>query len=137
MTMFGTFNAATRVGIGAALRHQLGMVHGIPHGEATCPVLVEVARRTTPAGPEGEALVHATSVLGAAAPGSSCADVVAERFGRLLQAVGMPSTLTEAGLGADDVRALARRVVDDFANKQRTTRVWSEAEILELLEAAA
>jgi alcohol dehydrogenase class IV len=136
LTMFGTFNAATRVGIGAALRHQLGMVHGLPHGEATCPVLVEVARRTTPGGREGEALVHATSVLGGGAEASP-ADVVAERFGGLLRAVGMPATLAEVGLGPDDVRALARRVVDDFANKQRTTRVWSEAEILELLEAAA
>jgi alcohol dehydrogenase class IV len=81
--------------------------------------------------------VQATAVLGAADPGATNADVVAERFGRLVRAVGMPATLGEAGLGSEDVRRLARRVVDDFANKQRTTRVWSEAEILELLEAAA
>jgi maleylacetate reductase len=137
LTMFGTFNAATRVGIGAALRHQLGMVHGIPHGEATCPVLAEVARRTTPDGRAGEALLQATAVLGPAEAGASAADTVAARFASLVDAVGIPTTLSGFGLGRDDVRALARRVVDDFANKQRTTRVWSEAEILELLEAAA
>ncbi|MCU1376306.1 MAG: iron-containing alcohol dehydrogenase, partial [Actinomycetia bacterium] len=79
LTMFGTFNAASRVGIGAALRHQLGMVHGIPHGEASCPVLAEVARRTTPDGEAGAALLAATSVLGDGAGGSP-ADVVASRF---------------------------------------------------------
>ena len=49
----------------------------------------------------------------------------------------MPTTLSGFGLTGDDVRALATRVANDFANRQRTTKVWTEAEILELLEAAA
>ena len=136
LTLFGTFNAATKVGIGAALRHQLGMVHGIPHGEATCPVLVEVARRTTPDGRAGDALVAATASLAPKSAGST-ADTVAARFATLIASVGMPTTLSGFGLTDDDVRRLAARVVDDFANKQRTAKVWTEAEILELLEAAA
>jgi alcohol dehydrogenase class IV len=136
LTMFGTFNAASRVGIAAAMRHQLGMVHGIPHGEATCPVLVEVARRTTPEGRAGAALMAATESLAPQFAGS-IGDTVAARFGTLVASVGMPTTLSGFGLSADDVRALASRVANDFANKQRTTKVWTEAEILELLEAAA
>jgi alcohol dehydrogenase class IV len=136
LTLFGTFNAATKVGIGAALRHQLGMVHGIPHGEATCPVLVEVARRTTPDGRAGDALLAATASLTPVSAGS-VADTVAARFATLIESIGMPTTLSGFGLTGDDVRRLAARVVDDFANKQRTAKVWTEAEILELLEAAA
>jgi alcohol dehydrogenase class IV len=137
LTMFGTFNAGARVGIGAALRHQLGTVHGVPHGEATCPVLAPVARRTTPAGRAGDALLAATAGLGAAAPGVSAASVIGDRFERLVGALGLPTRLAQVGVQATDLGPLARRVVDDFANRQRTTRVWSEAEILELLEAAA
>jgi alcohol dehydrogenase class IV len=136
LTMFGTFNAASKVGIAAAMRHQLGMVHGIPHGEATCPVLVEVARRTTPEGRPGAALLAATERLAPPSAGS-VGDTVAARFATLVASVGMPTTLSGFGLTSDDVRALAARVANDFANKQRTTKVWTEAEILELLEAAA
>lgn len=136
LTMFGTFNAASKVGIAAAMRHQLGMVHGIPHGEATCPVLVEVARRTTPGGRAGAALLHATDTLTPLSAGG-VGDTVAARFASLVASVGMPTTLSGFGLTLDDVRALAARVANDFANKQRTTKVWTEAEILELLEAAA
>ena len=136
LTMFGTFNASSKVGIGAAIRHQLGMVYGIPHGEATCPVLVEVARRTTPDGRAGAALLAATDVLAPPAKGT-IADTVAARFATLVAAAGMPVTLSAVGLDGHDVQALAARVVNDFANKQRTTKVWNEAEILELLEASA
>ena len=45
--------------------------------------------------------------------------------------------LSAVGLDGNDVQALAARVVNDFANKQRTTKVWTEAEILDLLEASA
>jgi alcohol dehydrogenase class IV len=136
LTLFGTFNAATKVGIGAALRHQLGMVHGIPHGEATCPVIAEVARRTTPAGRAGDALLAATATLEPLSAGS-VADTVAARFTTLIASVGMPATLAGYGLTVDDARRLAKRVVDDFANKQRTAKVWTEGEIIELLEATA
>jgi maleylacetate reductase len=136
LTMFGTFNAASKVGIGAALRHQLGMVHGLPHGEATCPVLAEVARRTTPDGRAGSALLAATEGLAPVSAGS-IADTVAARFATLVASVGMPTTLSAVGLDGNDVQALAARVVNDFANKQRTTKVWTEAEILDLLEASA
>jgi alcohol dehydrogenase class IV len=137
LTMFGTFNAGARVGIGAALRHQLGMVHAIPHGEATCPVLAPVARRTAPEGRAGAALLAATAGLGAASAGASAGDVLASRFERLVDRLGLPTRLAQVGVGPADLAPLARRVVEDFANRQRTTRVWSEAEILELLEAAA
>ncbi|MCU1375830.1 MAG: hypothetical protein JWO68_3116, partial [Actinomycetia bacterium] len=69
--------------------------------------------------------------------GGSPADVVASRFDALIRSVGLPTTLSGFGVRGEDVAALARRVVDDFANKQRTARVWAEHEILELLEAAA
>ena len=62
---------------------------------------------------------------------------VAARFATLVASVGMPTTLSAVGLDDNDVQALAARVVNDFANKQRTTKVWTEAEILELLEASA
>jgi alcohol dehydrogenase len=139
LTMFGTFNAASRVGIGAALRHQLGMVHGIPHGEATCPVLTEVARRTTPDGDAASPLLLATESLASVddRPRRAPGDVIAERFARLISSVGLPATLSGFGIGHDEIGALAKRVVEDFANKQRTTRAWTEDEIRDLLEAAA
>ena len=59
------------------------------------------------------------------------------RVATLVASVGMPTTLSAVGLDGNDVQALAARVVNDFANKQRTTKVWTEAEILDLLEASA
>jgi alcohol dehydrogenase class IV len=63
--------------------------------------------------------------------------VIAERFARLISSVGLPATLSGFGVGHDEIGALAKRVVEDFANKQRTTRAWTEDEIRDLLEAAA
>ena len=51
-SLFGMHNAGTRVGIGGALRHQLGGMSRIPHGEATCVMLPHLLRYNFPAVPD-------------------------------------------------------------------------------------
>jgi alcohol dehydrogenase class IV len=105
---------------------------------AACPVLAEVARRTTPDGQAGDDLIANTSALAAAdRTGSTVQDVVADRFDSLIRTLGLPNRLSGFGLTSTDRDAMAQRVADDFANKQRSARVWTAAEIRDLLEAAA
>jgi alcohol dehydrogenase class IV len=111
LTLYGVFNASTKVGIGAAIRHQLGMLHGIRHGEATCGVLTEVVRATAP--PEPERL---------------SAD--------LLRRLDLPVGLAELGLQRSDLELLATRAAGDFAARTRSARIWSAEELRGLLEDA-
>jgi maleylacetate reductase len=143
LTLFATFNVSSRVGINAALRHQLGVRHGIAHGEASCPALAEVVRRTCPEGARGAALVDATESLDALdlpdlpdPTGVEARDVLAARLGALVRALGLPGDLRAAGLSTADVDALAELVVGDFANRHRSTRAWTGAEVGDLLRAA-
>ena len=129
--------AGTKVGIGAAIRHQLGMIHGIRHGEATCGVLTEVVRTTAPSEPDRlEALARA---LGCDTPGGEEVGVrsaLANQVRGLLRSLKLPCGLAELGLQRSDLERLATRAAGDFAARTRTARIWSAEELRELLEDA-
>jgi alcohol dehydrogenase class IV len=137
LTLYGVFNAGTKVGIGAAVRHQLGMLHGIRHGEATCGVLTEVVRRTAPSEPERlHPLVRAVGCDPQEGDEMKQRDALALRLGVLLRRLNLPSGLAELGLEKSDLDLLAARAVGDFAARTRTARVFSTEELRDLLEDA-
>ena len=135
--LFGTFSAGTKVGIGAAIRHQLGMIHKLSHGEATCGILTRVVGASAPTapGPLG-ALCRAVDVpFDPTQPTEACAGL-ARRMDALLVELELPRTLRELRIRREDVPELARRAAGDFAARSRSARVWSQAEIESLLEAS-
>ena len=137
LTLYGVFNASAKVGIGAAIRHQLGMLHGIRHGEATCGILVEVVRQTAPSETERLcALVRAAGCAVQEGDDAKLRDALATRLEALLRRLNLPSGLSELGLQKNDLDLLAERAAGDFAARTRTARVWSVDELRNLLEDA-
>jgi alcohol dehydrogenase class IV len=137
LALFGTFSAGTKVGIGAAIRHQLGMIHKLSHGEATCGILARVVGASAPTAPAPlGALCRAAEVpFDAALPGAASA-ALARRMDAFLAELALPRTLGELRISREDLPELARRAAGDFAARSRSARIWSQPEIKSLLEAS-
>ncbi len=137
LALFGTFSAGTKVGIGAAIRHQLGMVHKLSHGEATCGILARVVGDSAPlaVGPLG-ALCRAADIPFDADRPTAARAALATLMDALLAELELPRTLGALRIRAEDLPELARRASEDFAARSRSARIWSQSEILALLEAS-
>ena len=134
LTLSGVFNAGTKVGIGAAIRHQLGMLHGIPHGLATCAILCEVVRSSAPSDPERlQALLRAAGLEPAMKEESKQREELAGALRVLLQKLELPTNLADLGIGEGEIDRLADRAAGDFAAKSRSARVWTPQEVRSLL----
>lgn len=139
--LFGTFSASTKVGIGAAIRHQLGMIHGLSHGEATCGILARVVAASAPADPTAlDRLCRAADVTVTASEGGSTTDelraALGARMDRLLAELDLPRSLGALGIERGALPELARRAAGDFAARSRSARTWTQEEIEALLEAS-
>jgi len=135
LTLFGTFSAGTKVGIGAAIRHQLGMRHGLGHGEATCGILVRVIERSAPEAPELlYPLCRAAGVRVEDEDVALARAGLAKRIDALLVDLGLPRSLGEVGIRSEDLDELARRSAGDFAARSRSARVWTAEETRSILE---
>jgi len=132
LTFSGLFNTGTKLGIGAAIRHQLGMIHNIPHGIATCAIAAEVVRRSVP---EQTDLASALSSAILSRDDGSGEDM-AIAINRLLQTLDLPQSLRQLALSKSDIGLLTESITSDFAAKSRTARRWSNREVGALLEAA-
>ena len=141
LTLFATFNVSSRVGINAALRHQLGVRHGIAHGEATArhsprwcagPVPTALAARRWSTPPR--ASTHSTC------PTCPGVDARTTRWppasGRSSAPSACRATSEPPACPQPTSTHLAELVVGDFANRHRSTRVWTRAEVGDLLRAA-
>ena len=134
LTLFGTFSAQTKVGIGAAIRHQLGMQHGLGHGEATCGILARVVRHSAPTDRRLlESLCRAADV-DPPSDSQAARAALAERIDSLLLELELPRTLGALGLERSQLAELARRSAGDFAARSRSARIWSAEEVEGLLE---
>lgn len=134
LTLSGVFNAGTKVGIGAAIRHQLGMLHAIPHGLATCGILREVVRASAPSDLERrQALLRAARADAPPGDEAKQREALASVLQALLRSLDLPTNLADLGLGEGDLDLLADRAAGDFAAKARSARVWTPAEVRVLL----
>jgi alcohol dehydrogenase class IV len=137
LTLFGTFSAGTKVGIGAAIRHQLGMLHGIGHGEATCGILVRVVENSAPSSPDLLLpLCRAAGVQIEEASAAESRSALAGKIDALLAELGLPRSLKELGIRSEHIGELARRSAGDFAARSRSARVWTAEEVQSLLESS-
>lgn len=136
MALFALHDAYSSVGLGGALRHQLAVTFGVPHGEVTCVLLPHVVRFDAPAVPDRAAAVARALGLADDGDGEALWGAVAARLEAFVAGLGLPGRLAEIVDGEADLTALAERVLAEPAARQNPRPVHSTAEVVELLEAA-
>ncbi len=126
---------AFQKGLGAAhsLAHPLSAISGVPHGLANAIVLPHVLAFNRDAALAG--LAQAGRVLGYAGSDAVCADAAIAAIVRLGQAVGLPQTLSAAGVRAEDLDRLAEHAFADACH-QSNPRPCSQADLRKLYERA-
>lgn len=117
-------NAA--MGVHHGLAQLVGGRSGIPHGLANAVLLAHCARFNADAVPDELARIGAA--LGAPDDAAGAIDALRQRL-------GLPATLHEAGVGEDELPAIARLSQSNH-NVARNPRPVSEADALAILQAA-
>lgn len=137
MTLFGMHNADTRVGLGGALRHQLGGMFRIPHGEATCVMLPHVLLYNRQAVPDGYQRLADT--LGVAADDQSAderAAKVVARIRELIRVLELPERLGPLCAKEADFPQMAIHVLREAAIEFNPRPVRNADDVVRLLLAA-
>ena len=114
------------MGIAHAVAQQLGARSGIPHGLANALVLPAAMAFNAPAAPE------AIDLLGRALDVDDPVGAVAG----LVEALGLPTRLSDAGVTDDDLDAVVRSVAGS-PGAARNPRHLDEDELRELLDGIA
>ncbi|MGH8851533.1 MAG: iron-containing alcohol dehydrogenase [Casimicrobiaceae bacterium] len=136
-TLFGMRNAGTRVGIGGALRHQLGGMFRIPHGEATCVMLPHILRFNFPEIRDGyRTLAEALDLDAAFASKEARLEAIIEHIRDLISKLGLPDRLGPLGARRTDLSALASHVMQEAGTEFNPRTVADPREIVALLDAA-
>jgi alcohol dehydrogenase class IV len=136
MALFGLHDAGSAVGLGGALRHQVAVTFGVPHGEVTCVLLPHVVRFNAGAVPARSAAVARALGLDDEGDGEATWAKVAERLEAFVAELGLPGRMSEIVGAEADLPALAERVLDEAAARSNPRAVRSSEEVVELLEAA-
>lgn len=131
---FGAWQAILALGTGLpmglshAIGHVLGGTCNVPHGYTSCVMLPGVMAWNEPVNAARQALISACFD----APGESAAALL-DRF---IRDLGLPRTLREVGVGSDDLRPVARHVLDDIHGRTNPRPVKSVDDVLPVLLAA-
>jgi alcohol dehydrogenase len=135
MAISGANNAGTVGGIGASLRHQLGPMYEIPHGEAMGVVLPHVLAFNAPAIRDGYALL--ARALGVTARSrTKRIEAVIQAISDLVASLGLPNRLEPIGVSRKDLPTVAHHVMQDFATQTNPRRVENETQVIRILEEA-
>lgn len=113
------------MGVHHGLAQLVGGRTGIPHGLANAILLTHSIRFNAPAVPD--VVARLAGALGS--------DDAADAVDRLRAEVGLPGTLSEAGVAEEDLQAVAR-LSQSNSNVAQNPRPVSEADALGILEAA-
>jgi aldehyde dehydrogenase (NAD+) len=136
-TLAGAAFGNAQVGLSHAIAHTVGARHGVHHGVANAVALPYVMRFNNSDVAEeqaviAEALAIDTRGLSVEQAGLAAADAVA----RLTVALGLPTTLEEAGVPEADLEQCAQVVVSDGAIVYNGKPVFDPAEVLPVLRKA-
>jgi maleylacetate reductase len=118
-----------QMGASHAIGHVLGGSCGVPHGYTSCVTLPHVLRYNRPVNAERQRSV--AEALGC--PGEDAADVVAA----LVAELGLPSQLSEVGVGPEQFQMIAEHVMHDSWLHANPRKIHSQEQVLEILRAAA
>lgn len=119
------------VGLSHALAHQLGARCGVPHGIGSALLLPPVLRFNRPAAEERFTVL--AQALGIAPANRSPADQAVDAIAGLIDRLGMPKRLSEAGVKRADLAPVVAATAGDPTVKNNP-RPASAAEIMGLLE---
>ena len=129
LSMYGFPNVSG--GLSHALGHQIGAYCGVPHGVTSCITLAPVVRHIGRAAPQ--TLAPVARAFGLSSDSADIGEQIADRISGLVRTLGVPSTLTEAGVTEEQREALVAATVHEL----RGRNLASEDEIRALLRAAA
>lgn len=121
--------AGVRMGASHAIGHILGGTAGVPHGHTSCVMLPYVLRFNESV--NGERQVEIAAALGR--PGEAAAEVV----GDFIAALGMPRTLAEVGVDANQFPLLAENTMGDSWTYSNPRPITGPEDIMAILEMAA
>lgn len=134
-SMLGTYLAmagrhgGAQMGASHAIGHVLGGSCGVPHGYTSCVMLPHVLRYNRIANAERQQLV--ARALGH--PDENAADVIAE----LVDELGLPSRLSDVGIGPDMFSLIATTAMHDRWLHSNPVKITSPEQVLKILESAA
>lgn len=134
-SLFGGFNA--RTGLSHAIGHQLGGRCGVPHGQTSCVILPHVMLFNLPAAADRLAEIgEAAGVMIGGRSTEDTARAAAKTVGRLIKALGCPTTLREVSVTDADLEPLARATFEEVRPGMNPRAPRDPDEILEILKAA-
>lgn len=115
-------------GASHGIGHVLGGLCGVPHGHTSCILLPHVLRWNAPANAARQELVAAA--LGR--PGAPAADAVAA----LIETLGQPRRLRDAGVTRDALPKIAELAMDNMWVRANPRRIAGPADVMAILDAA-
>lgn len=127
LSMVGSQNGVTK-GASHGIGHVLGGTAGVAHGYTSCVMLPHVLRFNRPVNAARQAWV--AEALGM--PGGEAADAVAA----LVAALGLPQTLRDVGVRADQLDVIAEGSMHDRMVHTNPRRIDGPAVVRQLLDAA-
>jgi maleylacetate reductase len=116
-------------GASHAIGHILGGTAGVPHGYTSCVMLPFVMKWNKPVNAERQAII--SEALGR--PGMDAGDVLHE----LISSLGLPRSLREVGVGADQFDLLAENTMHDRWTYTNPRKITGPADVKEILQMAA
>jgi len=127
LSMVGSQTGVTK-GASHGIGHVLGGTAGVPHGYTSCVMLPHVLRFNRAVNAARQAWV--AEALGM--PGGEAADAVAA----LIAALGLPATLRDVGVRADQLDTIAAGSMHDRMVHTNPRRIDGPAVVRQLLDAA-
>jgi maleylacetate reductase len=127
LSMVGSQNGVTK-GASHGIGHVLGGTAGVAHGYTSCVMLPHVLRFNHPVNAARQAWV--AEALGM--PGGEAADAVAA----LVAALGLPQTLRDVGVRADQLDVIAEGSMHDRMVHTNPRKIDGPAVVRQLLDAA-
>ena len=127
MSIMGSQNGVTK-GASHGIGHVLGGTAGVPHGYTSCVMLPPVLRFNEPVNAERQAWV--SEALGR--PGVPAADAVAD----LIASLGLPGTLREVGVKAEQLDQIAEESMHDRWVHTNPRKLAGPTDVRALLDAA-
>jgi maleylacetate reductase len=115
-------------GASHGIGHVLGGLCGVPHGYTSCILLPHVLRWNKPVNAARQELV--AGALGR--PGACAADVIAE----LVQALGQPGRLRDAGVTRDALPKIAALAMGNVWVRTNPRKIAGPADVMAILDAA-
>ncbi len=115
-------------GASHGIGHALGGTAGMPHGETSCVMLPHVLRYNMPVNAERQAVLAEA----AGSPGRDLADIVAD----LVQSLGLPHRLRDAGVSPEQIGPIAEAAMHDRWLQTNPRPLTTQADVYGILQSA-